>query len=171
MTNTDTVRVMKGAAAGIVGGLVASFVMDQFQAGWSAVEKRMQGDGGREKQNEGEPSTVKAAEAVAENVFDTPIPEEDKEAAGSAVHYAMGAGSAAIYGAAAEMAPSVTTGLGMPFRTAVWLVADEGAVPLLGLSKGPAEYPVSKHVYSLASHLVYGLSTEMVRRTVRKALH
>jgi putative membrane protein len=112
-----------------------------------------------------------AAEAVAENVFDGPLPEEDKDAAGSAVHYAMGAGSAAVYGAAAEMAPAVTIGLGMPFGTAVWLVADEGAVPLLGLAKGPTEYPVSKHVYSLASHLVYGLSTEMVRRTVRKALN
>jgi len=43
-------------------------------------------------------------------------------------------------------------------------------LPLLGLSKGPTEYPLSIHVYALASHFVYGLTAEAVRRAVRNAL-
>ena len=41
---------------------------------------------------------------------------------------------------------------------------------VLGLSKPPTEVPVSKHVYALASHFVYGLTTDLVRRAVRSAL-
>jgi uncharacterized membrane protein YagU involved in acid resistance len=77
---------------------------------------------------------------------------------------------AALYGAAAEFAPGVTTGEGALFGAAVWVTADEGVVPLLGLSKSPTEYPLSIHAYALASHLVYGLTTEVVRRAVRGAL-
>ena len=59
---------------------------------------------------------------------------------------------------------------GLPFGAAFWLLADETAVPLLGLSKGPTEYPLSTYAYALASHLVYGLTAEAVRRAVRGAL-
>ena len=72
--------------------------------------------------------------------------------------------------AMAELVPDVTVGAGMPFGTAVWLLADEVTVPLLGLSKSPTQYPLSKHAYALASHCVYGLTIEVVRRAVRNAM-
>ncbi|MDQ3133307.1 MAG: DUF1440 domain-containing protein, partial [Acidobacteriota bacterium] len=83
---------------------------------------------------------------------------------------AMGAASGAIYGTLAELSPVVTMGAGLPFGAAVWLVADEAAVPALGLSKSPIEVPPSKHAYALVSHFVYGATTEIVRRSVRSAL-
>jgi hypothetical protein len=43
-------------------------------------------------------------------------------------------------------------------------------VPLLGLAKGPTEYPVSTHAYALASHLVYGMTAEMSRRALRRVM-
>jgi putative membrane protein len=67
----------------------------------------------------------------------------------------------------AELTPGVTACGGMMFGAAVWVVADESVVPALGLSKPPTEYPLSVHVYSLASHLVYGLTAEITRRVVR----
>ncbi len=82
----------------------------------------------------------------------------------------MGATSGAIYGAMAELLPSVTLGAGLPFGTAVWLIADEATLPALGLAKSPTEVPVSKHAYALASHFVYGLTTDIVRRVVRRTL-
>lgn len=170
-------NILKGLVAGVAGGLVASFVMDRFQYAWIAIGESMNNlDGSKDEEKkqqdeEQEPSTVKAAEAISENLFGHHLTEKEKEYAGPAVHYATGAGSAAIYGMAAEIYPDVTIGAGMPFGTAVWLVVDEGAVPVLGLSKPPLEYPASTHVYALASHLVYGLSTEVVRRAVRQALH
>jgi putative membrane protein len=59
---------------------------------------------------------------------------------------------------------------GLPFGAAVWVIADEAVVPALGLSKSGKDYPLSTHVYAIASHLVFGLTTELVRRNVRRAL-
>ena len=70
----------------------------------------------------------------------------------------------------AEVAPQVTAGAGLPFGAVFWAVADEVGVPLLGLAKGPTAYPVSTHVYALASHLVYGVTAEVSRRAVRQVL-
>jgi uncharacterized membrane protein YagU involved in acid resistance len=76
-----------------------------------------------------------------------------------------------VYGALTELSPKVASGAGMPFGAALWLAADEVAVPALGLSKKPTESPAPIHAYALASHLVYGLTTDLVRRVVRRVLH
>jgi putative membrane protein len=178
--------VVKGAVAGLVGGLVASWTMNQFQSAWTKAAagfekphgaQSMQPSDGSQVAGSSSPqsedqddATVKAAKAVSEGVFGHKLKESEKRPAGAVVHYAFGSATGGLYGAAAEVAPEVTTGLGLPFGVAFWMVADEGVVPLLGLSKGPTEYPVSTHVYALASHLVYGLTTEVTRRAVRNML-
>jgi hypothetical protein len=164
--------VWKGLAAGAIGGIVASWVMEEFQRAWVNVGKNQSQSGSVEidKNDRQEPATVKAAEMVSETLFGRELAEKDKGWAGNAVHYATGGASGAVYGLAAELTPKVTAGVGVPFGTAVWLGIDEGAVPLLRLSKGPAEYPISTHVYALASHFVYGVTTEVVRRALRSSV-
>ncbi len=182
-------EVLKGLVAGVVGGLVASWTMNQFQSLWSKLaegdeqsqdkKSPRQSGGGKGKQKKqqsqeggegGGDATVKAAEAISEGVFDHELTKSEEKVAGPAVHYAMGATSGAIYGAMAELTPFVTIGAGLPFGTAVWLVADEAALPALGLSESPTEVPLSTHAYALVSHFVYGVTTEVVRRAVRNAL-
>jgi putative membrane protein len=144
--------------------------MGEFQKLWGyyAEEKKTKGARKtRKSSKEKEPATVKAASAISEAVFAHKLTKAEKEIAGPAVHYAMGAASGAIYGGVAELVPDVTAGAGMPFGAAVWLVADDITLPAVGLAKWPTEYPVSTHAYALASHLVYGLTTEAVRRAVR----
>jgi putative membrane protein len=167
MKETNASDVVKGAVAGLIGGIVASFVMSQFQTLLSTMseeEKKLK------KKKEDEPANVKTAEAISENVFDHKLKKSEKEPAGEAVHYAMGATSGLIYGIASEIAPITTVGLGLPFGAAVWLVADDVVVPALGLAKPANEYPLSAHAYALSSHLVYGLTTDLVRRAVRDLL-
>jgi len=162
----------KGLTAGAIGGVVASWVMEEFQSAWTKVAENLQSQNASNTENsdEQEPATVKAAEKVSEALFDHRLEDAEKGWAGNAVHYATGGTSGAVYGLAAEFAPKVTWAAGVPFGTAVWLAIDEGAVPLLGLSKGPTEYPVSTHAYALASHFVYGLTTEIVRRALRSSV-
>lgn len=167
MKKTEASDVVKGAVAGLVGGLIASFVMSEFQTLLSSLS-----EAGKKpkKKKEDEPANVKTAEAISENVFDHKLKKSEKEPAGVAVHYAMGAASGLIYGITAEIAPVTTVGLGLPFGAAVWLVADDIVVPALGLAKPATEYPLSTHAYALSSHLVYGLTTDLVRRAVRDLL-
>lgn len=185
----DEGDVLKGLAAGIVGGLVASAVMNQFQALWSRLavgvershgaQSLQQGTPrqgvGRELQAEGkdeaeDDAPERLANAISVGVFDRELTDREKDAAGTAFHYAMGTTSGALYGAVAEIVPGVKAGAGMPFGAVVWLTVDEGLVPAAGLSRSATEYPLSIHAYAFASHLVYGLTTELVRRAVRKAL-
>jgi hypothetical protein len=175
----------KGLAAGLAGGLAASWTMNQFQAVWTKTEGFGKAHGAQsaqpieaqepaqcadQKKENQDDATVKAARAISENIFGHELKESEKEIAGAAVHYAFGTAIGGLYGTVAELTPELTTGMGLPFGAAFWLVADETAVPLLRLSKPPAEYPVSTHVYALASHLVFGLTAEFVRRKLRRAL-
>jgi len=166
MRKTNADDVIKGAVAGLVGGLVASFVMTEYQALLSKLSEEEE----KSKKKKEEPANVKTAEAISENVFDHKLKKSEKEPAGEAVHHAMGATSGLIYGIAAEIAPVTTAGLGLPFGAAVWLVADDIVVPALGLSKPATKYPLSTNAYALSSHLVYGLTTDLVRRGVRNLL-
>ena len=120
--------------------------------------------------DEEDDATERVASAISETVFDRELTESEKEKAGAVVHYGFGASTGAIYGATAELAPGVTACSGLLFGTAVWAVADEAVVPALGLSKPPTKYPLSVHAYALSAHLVYGLTTEVVRRAARRIM-
>jgi hypothetical protein len=187
-------NVWKGLVAGLAGGLIASWTMNQFQAAWTRATEGFEkphgaqsmqpskgpnpnetpdadqpaGQSTAEKEHQDD-ATVETARVIS-HAFGHELKENEKKAAGAAVHYAFGTVTGGLYGAMAEVAPQVTAGAGLPFGAAFWLVADEVAVPSLGLAKGPTEYPVSTHVYALASHLVYGIAAEFGRRAVRHVL-
>lgn len=174
-------ELLKGLVAGLIGGLVASWTMNRFQDLWFGLVQSNSGSVGtpseghaNEEQTtnpeEADDTTVKAALAISEGIFNHKLTREGKKIAGTAVHYSLGTGVGGLYGAVAEAVPEVTRGAGLPFGLAFWLIVDETAVPLLRFSKGPTQYPLSTHVYALTSHLVYGLTAEVVRRGVRNAL-
>ena len=181
---------LKGMIAGAAGGLVASWVMNQFQALLSRMTHGVERPHGAQSLQQGSPrhgvarelqergldreadtAAVRTAVVVSDRLFGLELAEREKrELAGAVVHYAFGVATGGIYGAIAELKPATTTVAGLPFGAAVWLITDEIIVPALGLSKSPTKYPLSTHAYSIASHLVYGLTTEIVRREVRRAL-
>ena len=188
-------NVWKGLVAGLAGGLVASWTMNQFQAAWTRAAEgfekahgaqSMQPSKGpnpnempdsgqalnqsKEEKEQQDDATVETAKVISKKVFGHELQESEKQTAGAAVHYAFGAATGGLYGAMAEVTPQVTAGVGLPFGVVFWAVADEMAVPLLGLAKGPTQYPLSTHVYALASHLVYGVTAELSRRAVRQVL-
>jgi putative membrane protein len=181
--------VLKGVAAGVVGGLVACWTMNEFQALWSKLSEGYERPHGAQSLQQGSPqhvaseilqergqdedpgnTTERVAELVAEEVLHRKLTKRERKLGGEITHYATGAASGAIYGAMTEVTPLATKGYGLPFGAAVWAVLDEGLVPALGLSKPATAYPLSVHLYALASHLVYGLTTELVRRQVRRLI-
>jgi uncharacterized membrane protein YagU involved in acid resistance len=141
--------------------------MERFQA---ALPKMPQD---KARQSPDEPATYKAADAASRALTGHAVARDDKPAAGSIVHYAFGGAVGAIYGAAAAQTDRVTAWGGVPFGATLWLIADEIGVPAAGLSKAPTEYPLSTHLSAFAAHLVYGATTETVRRllTMDRASH
>jgi putative membrane protein len=156
-----TIRLLRGALAGLVAGAVASFAMDAFQAAVAAVSS---------DDDEGEPATEKAADAIATTLTGGEVPASDKPLAGQAIHYALGAGLGIAYGIAAEFRPALTTGYGAGFGLVTATLLDEGAVPALGLGKAPWKAGLSTNLYAYASHFVFGGTAELVRRQVAGTL-
>ncbi|HEY8732092.1 MAG TPA: DUF1440 domain-containing protein [Candidatus Limnocylindria bacterium] len=165
---------IRGAVAGAIGGAAGAYAMERFQEWWQDLEQRAAPtrrahavkDGAPDTETD-EPATVKVAERVSTKVLDAALPEELKPVAGLAVHYTTGATIGAIYGFVAEILPPARMFNGLLMGTIVWWTADNMAVPANKLGKKPEQVPPSKHAYALASHLVYGFTTEFVRRLVR----
>ena len=143
-------------AKGVAAGLVASFVMDQFQ---KLLAKDAPDSG-----EEDEPATVKAADRVHRALTGKPIAKHLRPAAGNVFHYGLGAVLGGIYAGAARPAPAVTAVAGSAFASVVWLVLDEGLLPALGLGKKWMEVPASTHLHGWVSHLAFGSALEAARR-------
>ncbi len=149
--------VIKGLAAGMIGGLVAAAAMNQFQKlvgkfligeershGAQSLQQGSPEHGiGRELQERGkddpdDDAAERLANALSVALFDRELTESEKEIAGTAFHYGYGISMGAVYGATAEVLPEATLGAGLPYGALIWAGADEGVVPLLGLSKLPS---------------------------------
>jgi putative membrane protein len=157
--NGNDARLWKGLVAGATGGLIASWAMSRLPKPSSESSEQEQDD-----------ATVKAASAISQQAAGHQLTHDEKRVAGPLVHYAFGTVMGAMYGGVAEMWPEARTGWGLPFGAALWFGADEVAVPGLGLGSKPTETPAPMHAYAIAAHLVYGLTTDVIRRGVRAAL-
>lgn len=171
-------ELWKGIVAGAAAGLAASWIMGEFQSDWSKIkEKREQSRNEQPKQDqersqdqeESEDATTKTAGAVA-RTFGKELSIDQKKRLGPAVHYGFGALMGAVYGGLSEEFSPTSSAWGTAFGSALFIGADEIAVPTLGLAPGPSKTPLNIHLYGWASHLVYGGALESVRRPVRSAL-
>jgi hypothetical protein len=175
MVRNPDPKVLRGVAVGLTAGLAATWAMTKFQEAWNQVADSVSKDGDMaggtpESEDEGQTATVKAAEAVSESVFHHHLTKDEKTTAGAATHMAFGAAAGAVYGALAEVYPTVTAGSGLGYGAAVWGFADNVAVPALGLSKWPTEYPLSTSIYGLSAHLVFGATLELTRKLCRAVI-
>jgi putative membrane protein len=178
MSSRNNTHIASGIVAGIAGGLVASWVMNVFMENLGPqIQKAVEGDdaqgNGEQLQNEekGDDATMKTADAIVSTVTGgRHLSHEGKEKGGPIVHYSFGAVMGGLYGALAEGVPQATAGLGTAFGAALFTGADLVAVPALNLSGSVRDAPVSSLATPLAAHLVYGATTEAVRRLVRAFL-
>ena len=176
--------VLRGLLVGAVAGITATIIMGQFQAlvaeGEKALEKQKklaQGESPwlvaheqvlKEQQaatEEGSTEIVarKAAEATGHQL--TP---DAKKQGGQVVHYTFGTLMGIAYGLGAEFLPIVSAGFGSAFGTALFLGADELAIPAFQLAPPPAEVAPKDHIEHWAAHVVYGSSLELTRSLIRR---
>jgi len=162
-----------GILAGIAGGLVASFVMNEFlaypgKALTEAIESPFD-KLHREELSDGRDATMKVADLVTETATGgRHLTYEEQSKAGPVIHYAFGGLMGGVYGALAEVSPAARSGFGTTFGSMLFAGADLFAVPALHLAPPLSEEPTSSLATPLAAHLVYGATTELIRRLVRK---
>lgn len=181
MQNGNGTSLAKGMIAGAVGGLVASWFMNVFmESAGQRLQEAVETDeekrqAARKQAMEGyepkEDATMKTADRVVGAVTGgRHLSWEQKQVGGPIVHYAFGTIMGGLYGAAAEYTRVARLGNGTLFGAALFTGADMVAVLALDLSSGSGEAPVSSLTKPYAAHLIYGATTEFVRRVVRGLL-
>lgn len=167
---------VRGVLAGVAGGLLAAWAMNQWGAGpGKAITDKLESEQDKQKAKaaadpSGEDATMKAADGLASPIKGAPLTKDEKARGGPIVHYTFGAVMGGIYGGLAEYSPLVRSGFGTSFGAALYVGGDLVAVPAFGLAKQLDAFPVTSYAGAFTSHLVYGATTELVRRIVRGIL-
>ena len=139
---------------GIVAGLIASAVMEAFQA----LAAKPFGLG----KSDDDPSTVKFADKAKVAATGVPVRQWRQEA-GRLVHYLTGVALGIVYVIVAAHWPSATLGFGIAYGIVVAIMLDYVVVPVLGLGSAAWETPFKTHAYGLSAHAVFGAALEGVR--------
>lgn len=169
-------RMTRGALAGMIGGAVASWAMNEYLAVQpktappdpaSRPQGRQSRKSSKQTDTSGDDATVKVAQAISTRILKHDLTPGEKKIAGPAVHYAYGTIVGALYGAVAEVWPLADAGFGILYGIVLWVIGDEAAVPALRLGPPPTQVPVPKHAEYLAAHLVYGIALDLTRRAAR----
>jgi putative membrane protein len=160
---------LRGALAGAIGGLAGTLVMNYVQRVWTISTGGTPGSSAGlhdardwQERSEGRNSNEEAALVVA-SLAGRRLTDRQLAIASVAIHFSFGASVGALYGLSTEARrTNQHTGLGL--GVALWLTADEIAMPVLRLSESTLRRPLEMHLQSLAAHLAYGVVTERVRR-------
>ncbi len=144
----------KGVLAGVVAGLVAT-------AAKAMAEKLYP------PRTHGEPEPPAA---LAEELAGHSLEQGAKAVASEGIHWAFGAAAGAAYGAVAEFYPAITAKEGVTFGLMLMSLTHRTALPALGLSAAADEQTPREQTSEAATHIVYGVVAERVRRTVRGLL-
>ena len=150
----QTQNLLKGALAGLIGGLIAT-------AAKPAAERMYP------PRTHGEPDPPAV---LAEKLGEPKIETTKKKALEESIHWTFGALAGAAYGVMAELYPQVTAKGGATFGLALMTVTHEAALPALGLAATPEKQESREKRSEMATHVVYGVVCETVRSLVRKAL-
>lgn len=144
----------KGLVAGLVGGLVATAAKTLAERFYPP---RTHG--------EPEPQDVLAEKVVGHELAGT-----QKEVATEAIHWGFGALTGAAYGALVEFYPAANAKDGAGFGMALSSLTHGTVLPAMGLSAEPEDQTARERTSEMATHVVYGVVTETVRRVVRRML-
>lgn len=149
-----TRSVLKGAVAGLVGGLAG--------AGAKALAEHL-----FPPRSKGQPSPPVV---LAEQVAGHPLPKQKQRAAMQGIHWGFGALAGAIYGAISEFEPSVTAWRGAAFGLTLNKLTHESLLPRMGLAAPPELQASRERASEWTTHAIYGVVTDTVRRAVRHSL-
>ena len=135
--------ILLGAAA----GAAATFLMDKA----TTVMYERESDDVRKQEDDARGD--KTAYEIAGEKIGVPA---------SAIHWGLGVGAGAFYGAARNLIPRAGLGSGLIYGFLFWALMDEAALTALGLTPPPQEFPWQTHARGLAGHMVFGAITESV---------
>ena len=146
--------ILKGFLAGAIGGLVGAAAKAVAEA---VYPPRTQGQ-------------IPPPAVLVNRIASRPLSETEEVVSVRAIHWGFGALVGGAYGAVAEYQPVITGRLGANFGLTLCGMTHASTLPIMGLTESPENQPAREHASELVTHAIYGVTTEVVRRAVRKVL-
>lgn len=109
-------------------------------------------------------------EALAVNLAGHELSPASKHSAGRALNWGIGAAAGAAYGVAAEYFPEATHKDGASFGLLLMAITHENGRPTSGVQLDETAHTVREETSETASHILFGVVAERVRRVVRGML-
>jgi hypothetical protein len=139
---------------GAVAGAVATWAMGKA----TTVLYERENDAARQREDNargGKTAYGVAAEKGAA-LLGEELTDDEREQYGERIHWALGLGAGAVFGALRPRTRMASAAGGLLFGAAFFLLIDEAANTALGLTPPPNAFPWQAHARGLAGHLVYG---------------
>lgn len=158
-------EMMTNAVKGALAGAFAVWAMDKLD--WFIFNH--EDPAARRRTEHVRPGGLDPAHVVANrvaNTFGTELTPKQPHPAGIAIHYGLGIGPAAIYGAFRDRLPVSQPGqdhlYGLGLGLGLFAIQDEGLNRAMGLSADPRRYPWQAHFRGFVAHVAYGVVTNIM---------
>lgn len=148
----------RGIIAGFIGGLVGS-------AAKSAVEKFLE-----VRKIDEKTAQVKVLNKFSKKLIGTSIGTENEGLAKQLVNVPLGGTVGAIYGYGKRDKENVSVLDGAILGGTTWFSTHETTLPFAGVEENPQNVPMKTQAQELLAHVVFGVTTEIVRGYVNDKL-
>lgn len=148
----------RGLLAGFLGGLAGTAVktmVEQFLP-VRKVEQRS--------------AQIKVLDDLSTRITGSPISVHNEAMAEQMVNFPLGASVGAAYGYGKKDKDELNVMDGVILGGTTWFSTHETSFPLLGLEENPADVPIKTQANELIAHVLFGVTTELVRSYVNQRL-
>ena len=154
INNKTTRSIIAGAIGGLAGGAVKGLV-EHFLPVRKAENRSAQ---------------LKILDDLSTKITGTPISVQNEELAEQLVNFPVGASVGAAYGYGKKDKDQLNIAEGIIMGTSTWVSTHQTSLPLLGLKDKPTDVPIKMQANEFIAHLLFGITTELVRNKVNQSL-
>lgn len=156
--NSYVSNTSRGLISGFIGGLAGTAVK-------SLIEEILP-----VRKVEQRSAQIKIVDELSTKITGTPISVQNEALAEQLVSFPFGASVGAAYGYGKKDKDAYNITDGVIFGATTWVSTHETSLPILGLEPKPTDVPVRMQINELLAHVLFGITTEVVRSYVNTRL-
>ncbi|MGY5849153.1 DUF1440 domain-containing protein [Salegentibacter sp. F14] len=153
-----TPETQRAVISGILGGLAGTAVK-------SIVERYLP-----VRKVEQRSAQIRILDNLSTKITGGPISVQNEALAEQLVNFPVGASLGAAYGYGKKDKDHLKITDGMILGASIWFTTHETSLPMLGLEENPKDIPLKTQANELFAHLLFGVTTELVRNYINKSL-
>lgn len=156
--NSSNSNTARGIISGFLGGLAGTFVK-------STAERYLE-----VRQIDEEEAQMTVIDDLSEKITGNQLSGVSEDIAEQFAEIPLGASVGAAYGYGKKDENDINLFDGVILGATTWASTHETSLPIAGLEKGPDEVPVTTQLQELFAHVLFGVTTEVVRGFVSQRI-